>query len=94
VIFAGDNLKALEGVPCLAEMPTSDGWGDTKEFEGPFHLTPEGILLQPYRGGYDGTRPLEFDGGVLFRWPRMVAGAPEQSVVSFTFGHENGWGQR
>lgn len=90
MILAGDNLKALEGVTCLAEMPASDGWGDVKEFEGPFHLTDEGVLLQPYRGGYDGDRPWAFEGGVLFRWPRMVDGAPEQSIVSFTFGYANG----
>jgi hypothetical protein len=89
VILAGDNLKALEGVPCLAEMASSDEWGAVKEWEGPFHLTDEGVLLQPYRGGYDGDRPWVFDGGVLFRWPRMVAGAPEQFVVSFTFGYAN-----
>lgn len=81
------NLRQLEGVPCLAQMTVDSEWGTVKEFEGPFHLTGEGVLIQPYRGGYDGDRPWAFDGGVLFRWPRMVAGMPEQAVVSFTFGY-------
>lgn len=84
------NLQQLEGVPCLAEMPASDGWGDVKEWEGPFHLTPEGVLLRPYTGGYDGRWWWREDVGVLFRWSRLVPGVPEQSPVSFTFGYANG----
>lgn len=82
------NLKALEGVPCLAEMVVNDEWGHIKEWEGPFRLTDEGVLLQPHRGGYDGRRSWEFTGGVLFRWARMVRGVPSESVVSFSFGFD------
>jgi hypothetical protein len=81
------DLRQLEGVTCLAEMAASDGWGDVKQWEGKFHLTDEGILLQPYIGGYDGNRWWRADAGVLFRWPRLADGVPEQSPVSFTFGY-------
>lgn len=84
------DLRQMEGVLCLAQMPASDGWGDVKEWEGKFHLTDEGVLLQPYTGGYDGVRPWEGESGVLFRWSRLVPGVPEQSPVSFTFGYTNG----
>lgn len=84
------DLRQLEGVSCLAEMPASDGWGDVKEWEGKFHLTAEGVLIQPSLGGYDGKRWWREDVGVLFRWPRLVPGVPEQAPVSFTFGYASG----
>jgi hypothetical protein len=81
-----------EGTPCLAQMPASDGWGDVKEWEGPFHLTPEGVLIQPSLGGYDGERWWRDEAGVLFRWSRLVPGVPEQTPVSFTFGYQSAEG--
>lgn len=84
------DLRMLEGVPCLAEMPASGGWGDVKEWEGPFRLIDEGVLIQPYTGGYDGKRWWRDDAGVLFRWARLVPGVPEQSPVLFSFGYANG----
>jgi hypothetical protein len=82
------NLKALEGVPCLAQMTVDSEWGSVKQWEGPFRLTDEGVLIPHYKGGYDGVRPWEGESGVLFRWARIVPGVPSESLVSFSFGFD------
>jgi hypothetical protein len=79
------TLRMLEGLNCVAEMPTGDRWGRMKQWEGPFRLTPDGIVIDHFLGGYDGVRMLKGTGGILFIWPRLASGVPTRSQVVFHF---------